>query len=136
VAASPFEPAGGVAGRVWPADGGGEQPLDLVDGERDKAGVAGRRLVWPDGRRGLGVGAVPELACSHVWVRAKHDLSEPIRADRSRSAVRAPILAAAAALCSFVLTSNMIAGGCAHVTGISRNPAHHTRSDRNWRLPY
>jgi hypothetical protein len=76
-------------------------------------------------------------ACSHVCVRVKHDLSAPISADRSRSAVRAPILAAAAALCSFVLTNNMITGGCTHVTGISCNsPAHPARSDRNWRLPY
>jgi hypothetical protein len=76
-------------------------------------------------------------ACSHVCVRVKHDLSAPIRADRSPSAVRAPILAAAAALCSFVLTNNMITGGCTHVTGISCNsPAHPARSDRNWRLPY
>src|ERR1700722_10039044 len=44
-------------------------------------------------------------ACSHVWVRAKHDRSRPVRADRSRTAFRAPILAAAAAPVSFVLTS-------------------------------
>ena len=36
-------------------------------------------------------------ACSHVCVRAKHDRSSPIRADRSRTARPAPILAAAAA---------------------------------------
>src|SRR5579859_3582826 len=60
-------------------------------------------------------------ARSHVCVRGKHDLSAPIRAERSRSAARAPILAAAAALCSFVFTNNMITGGCAHVTGISSN---------------
>ena len=45
-------------------------------------------------------------ACSHVCVRAKHDRSSPIRADRSRTARRAPILAAAAAPVSFVLTSS------------------------------
>src|SRR5580698_5335979 len=45
-------------------------------------------------------------ACCHVCVRAKHGLSAPIRAARSRSARPAPILAAAAALASFVLTSN------------------------------
>src|SRR6266702_1012520 len=43
-------------------------------------------------------------ACSHVWVRVKHDRSSPIRADRSRTALRAPILAAAAAPGSLVLT--------------------------------
>ena len=32
VAASPLEPAGGVAGWLWAAEGGGEQALDLVDG--------------------------------------------------------------------------------------------------------
>ena len=62
MAPSPFEPAGGVAGWVWLAEGGGEQPLDFADGERDQAGVAGRRLVWPGGRRWLGVGAVPSWA--------------------------------------------------------------------------
>jgi hypothetical protein len=40
VAASPVEPAGGVAGWVWLAEGVGEQPLDFVDGERDQAGLA------------------------------------------------------------------------------------------------
>jgi len=44
-------------------------------------------------------------ACSHVCVRQKHDRSSPIRADLSRSARPAPILAAAAALFSFVLTN-------------------------------
>ena len=44
-------------------------------------------------------------ACSHVCVRTKHDRSSPIRADRSRTARRAPILAAAAALSSFVVTN-------------------------------
>ena len=54
-------------------------------------------------------------ACSHVWARVKHDRSAPMRVDRSRSARRVPILAAAAPD-SFVLTSNMITGGCAHAT--------------------
>jgi hypothetical protein len=62
-------PGGGVAsgasvrrGRVLrPLEGVGEQPFDLVDGGRDEAGVAGRRLVWPDGRRCLGIGAASEL---------------------------------------------------------------------------
>jgi hypothetical protein len=44
-------------------------------------------------------------ASSHVCVRAKHDRSSPIRADLSRSARRAPILASAAALSSFVSTN-------------------------------
>jgi hypothetical protein len=45
-------------------------------------------------------------ACSHVCVRVKHDRSSPIRTLRSRTAFRAPILAAAAAPVSFVLTSS------------------------------
>ena len=44
-------------------------------------------------------------ACSHVCVRRKHDRSSPIRTDRSRSARPALILAAAAALFSFVSTN-------------------------------
>src|SRR6201996_2456642 len=43
--------------------------------------------------------------CSHVCVRTKHDRSSPIRTDRSRTALRAPMLAAAAAPVLFVLTS-------------------------------
>ena len=43
--------------------------------------------------------------CSHVCVRAKHGRSRPSRTDRSRTALRAPILAVAAAPVSFVLTS-------------------------------
>ena len=54
MAASPFEPADGVAGRLWPEERGGEQPLHLADGKRDQAGVARWRLVWPGGRRRLG----------------------------------------------------------------------------------
>jgi hypothetical protein len=50
-----------VAGWAWLAEGGGEQPLYFVDGERDQAGVTGRRIAWPGGRRCLGAGAVPEL---------------------------------------------------------------------------
>ena len=47
VAASPFEPAGGVAGR-FRAGKGGEQAPDLVDGERDEAGsAAADRLAGP-----------------------------------------------------------------------------------------
>ena len=45
-------------------------------------------------------------ACSHVCVRTKHDRRRPIRTDRSSTARRAPMLAAAAAPLSFVLTSS------------------------------
>jgi hypothetical protein len=79
-------------------------------------------------------------ACTHVCVRVKHGRSAPSSTDRSRNARRAPILAAAAALHSFVLTNNMIAGGCDHVTGIPAAPCIPQRqtptSDPNWRLPY
>ena len=44
-------------------------------------------------------------ACCHVSVRAKHGLSAPISSARFRTARPAPILAAAAASDSFVLTS-------------------------------
>ena len=59
-------PGGGVASgasgrRGRAAEGGGEQALDLVDGQRDQPGVGGRLVVRPGGRRGLGVGAVPQL---------------------------------------------------------------------------
>src|SRR5260370_22726968 len=37
---------------------GGEQSLDLGDGQRDHAGLGGGRLTGPDRGRGLGVGAV------------------------------------------------------------------------------
>ena len=42
-------------------EGGGEQPFCLVNGDRDHAWFSRRRLARRDGRRGLGVGAVPEL---------------------------------------------------------------------------
>src|SRR5580704_2570108 len=42
VAAPEFEPAGGAPGRSGVVEGGGEQALDLVDGQRDEAGVGGR----------------------------------------------------------------------------------------------
>jgi hypothetical protein len=61
-------------------------------------------------------------ACSHVWTRAKHDRRPSIRTARSRTARRAPMLAAAAALYSFVITSNMIPGGCPYFTGIPYVP--------------
>src|SRR5215470_17243899 len=61
VAASPFEPASGVA--WWPGmpEGGGEEPLDLADGEGDQPGVGGRPVVWPGWRRCRGAGAASEL---------------------------------------------------------------------------
>ena len=61
MAASPLEPVGGVAGWFRVAEGFGEQAFDLADGERDETGVGRRRGVRPGWRRGLGVGAVPEL---------------------------------------------------------------------------
>jgi hypothetical protein len=44
VAASPVQPACGVAGRVAALGGGGEQAPDLGDGQRDLPGV--RRRAW------------------------------------------------------------------------------------------
>jgi hypothetical protein len=60
VAASPLQPACGVAGRVRLAERGGEQSPDLGDGERDEARIGGGCGVRAGRRRGLGVGAVPE----------------------------------------------------------------------------
>lgn len=68
--ASPFEPASGVAGRLWLAERGGEQSFHFADGEGDQAGVAGWQLVWPGGRRGVGGGAVLELGGGDGAVRA------------------------------------------------------------------
>ena len=62
-------PGGGVASASqWAACRGGlgrrmaaaSRPLDLRDGQRDHAGLGGRRLVGPDRGRCLGVGAVAE----------------------------------------------------------------------------
>ena len=50
-----------MAGWLWAAEGGSEQALDLVDGQRDQPGVCGRLVVWPGRRRCLGAGAVPQL---------------------------------------------------------------------------
>jgi hypothetical protein len=44
-----------------PGGEGGEQPLDLRDGQRDHAGLGGWRLIRPDRGRCLGIGAVLEL---------------------------------------------------------------------------
>ena len=51
VAAPPFEPAGCMARRFRPGDRAGEQSPDLADGERDEAGVSGRRGVRAGGSR-------------------------------------------------------------------------------------
>ena len=63
MAASPLEPAGGVAGRLGPAERVGEEAPGLGDGKRDKARVGGWRVTWPGWRRGLGAGAVLEHRC-------------------------------------------------------------------------
>jgi hypothetical protein len=76
MAASPFEPAGGVAGRVRLAEGGGEQPLHFADGERDQC--------RPEAAADQASAFTYFPACSHVCVRAKHDLSAPIRAAFAR----------------------------------------------------
>jgi hypothetical protein len=49
-----------VAGRSRDGAGIGEQVLDLRDGERDHAGVGGRRLVRADRFRCLGIGSVAQ----------------------------------------------------------------------------
>jgi hypothetical protein len=58
VTSSPLEPAGGMLGGPAAFEGGGEQSLDLMDGERDEAGVGGRRVVRRGGCWGLGIGAL------------------------------------------------------------------------------
>src|ERR1700733_15996505 len=60
VTASPFEPVDSVAGWFQLGELGGEQLLDLADGERDEAGIGGRSVARPGRRGGLGVGAVPQ----------------------------------------------------------------------------
>ena len=60
MAASPVRASGWRPGGAGPVVSGGEQALDLGDGERDQAGVGGRRLVGPDRGRCLGIGAVAE----------------------------------------------------------------------------
>jgi hypothetical protein len=44
---------------------GGEQAPDLRDGQRDHPGFGGGRLIGPDWRRGLGIGAVAEQRSGH-----------------------------------------------------------------------
>ena len=57
---SPVQPVAFVAGRSRDGAGIGEQVLDLRDGERDHAGVGGRRLVRADRFRCLGIGSVAQ----------------------------------------------------------------------------
>jgi hypothetical protein len=56
-------------------------------------------------------------ACSHVWVRAKHDRSRPVRADRSRTAFRAPDPGSSSRLCFVCSHKPMISGGCPYFPG-------------------
>ena len=74
-------------------------------------------------------------ACSHVWTRAKHGRSASIRADLSRTARRAPILAAAAAFDSFVSTTHD-RQAAALTSQESPQPRPSRQASVNWRLPY
>jgi hypothetical protein len=56
-----LEPLGGVAGWFRAVEGGGEQALDLADGQRDQPGVRRRPVNRACGRRSLGVGAFSQL---------------------------------------------------------------------------
>ena len=87
----------------YPEDGAAANMVETLAGDRSPACSA---IVQPfrDGRS-LTSAFTYFPACSQVCVRAKHDRSSPIRADLSRTARRAPILAAAAALSSFVSTN-------------------------------
>ena len=60
MAASPVQPARGVAGRVRALEGTGEQAPDLRDGQRDHPGVFRRSLVRGDRWRGLRISAVAQ----------------------------------------------------------------------------
>src|SRR6266705_4370447 len=60
VPSSPVQPVAFVAGRSRDGAGIGEQVLDLRDGERDHAGVGGRRLVRADRFRCLRIGSVAQ----------------------------------------------------------------------------
>ena len=50
-----------MAGWFRPGERVGEKSPDLADGQRDESRVGGRRVARPGRRRGLGIGAVPEL---------------------------------------------------------------------------
>jgi hypothetical protein len=54
----PFVPVDDKPPGQGPGGDGGQQSLDLRDGQRDHAGLGGRRLIRPDRGRCLGVGAV------------------------------------------------------------------------------
>ena len=58
MAAGPCVPVDDKPSGRGPGGEGGEEALDLRDGQRDHAGLGGRRLICPDGGRCLGVGAV------------------------------------------------------------------------------
>jgi hypothetical protein len=60
VAAFPIQPVAGVARRAGPGGQGGEQVLDLRDGQRNHARVRGWRLIGGDRRRRLGIGPVAQ----------------------------------------------------------------------------
>jgi hypothetical protein len=60
VAAGPCVPVNNEPPGQGPGGEGGEQPLDLGDGQRDHAGFRRWRLVGPDWGRRLGVGAVTQ----------------------------------------------------------------------------
>ncbi len=58
MAAGPCVPVDDEPPGQGPGGEGGEEALDLRDGQRDHAGFGGRRLIGPDRGRRLGVGAV------------------------------------------------------------------------------
>ena len=58
MAAGPCVPVDDEPPGQGPGGEGGEQALDLGDGQRDHAGLGGRRLICADWGRCLGVGAV------------------------------------------------------------------------------
>src|ERR1035437_2987843 len=60
VPSAPVDPVVFVSGRAGDGGGFGDQVPDLRDGERDHAGIGGRRLVRRDRSGCLGVGAVAE----------------------------------------------------------------------------
>jgi hypothetical protein len=74
-ASSPVEPVRGVAGRAGPGAQGGEEALDLRDGQRDHPGARWRYLAGKD-RRGsreavprLGAWAGPRVPPLTLWCK-------------------------------------------------------------------